>query len=618
MDASSRTNLIIQFAGDSGDGIQLIGGRFADQAILLGMDLFTSPDYPAEIRAPQGSPAGVSAMQVRIANFPVYTAGSMCDVLVAMNAVSLKKYLPQLRENGLLIVDADCFQPRHLTMAGYPAGYQPLEDEHIGQRYQFFPLSITRLTREMLQNAKLTMKQRDRTKNMFALGVLCWMFEVDPQAIVAFLQKKFASSPVIASANEIVFHKGYDYGETLELLPRYQVGSRRHKPGVYRNISGNTALVYGLLAAAHRANLSVFVGSYPITPASDILHLFSRLKSFGVKTFQAEDEICAAMAALGASYGGALGVTSTSGPGMNLKTETISLAVMLELPLVVINVQRAGPSTGMPTKVEQADLAHAMFGRPGEAPLPILAPATPAESFQIGYEACRLALTYMCPVILLSDASIGNGMQSWKVEEWADLPPILRSQYTACEPQDFQPYARDGYGARHWVVPGTPHLMNRIGGLEKSYPSGTVSYDGDNHEKMVRLRAQKIQNIAKDIPLQRLESGQAGADVLLVGWGSTYGALVEVAELLVARGRRVAHAHIRYLSPFPSNLADVLQGNKCIVVAEMNGGQLAQLLRATFVCELHSYTEMKGQPLRIEGLLQFTDALLQNVSSRTP
>lgn len=600
----THKELIIKFAGDSGDGIQLIGTRFAHDTLLRGLTLFTFPDFPAEIRAPQGSIAGVSGFQLRLSAEPVYSVGSNYDILVALNAAALRSELAKLKVQSLLIVDENGFSDKHLKLANYAEN--PLDSEELNSKYQVIKLPITRLTRATLASTKLTMRERDRARNMFTLGLLYYIFDYSLEQALDFLRHKFQKNPEVLEANIQVLRTGFQQGEILDIIPRLSIVAKTAKEsGIYRNISGNTALVYGLISATQQNSLPLFLASYPITPASDILHQLSALKNFEVKTFQAEDEIAAICAAIGASYAGALGVTSTSGPGMDLKTEGLGLAFILEIPLLVINVQRAGPSTGMPTKVEQSDLLQAYFGRHGEAPIPILAPATPSDAFAIAYEACRLAVEFMTPVILLSDANIGNGMENWRVPELHNLPKFAINREPV-RAEKFRAYARNSKGARAWILPGTAGFEHRLGSLEKDAITGAPSYDGENHEQMIGARAEKVAGIQKYIPEAKIDSGNMQGEILLLGWGSTYGILHEAQQKLQSQGVQSAHLHIRYLNPLPDNLPDLFACYKHIVVPEINTGQLLLLLRAKYAdFKFHGYHEMKGAPLNLENLCAY-------------
>jgi 2-oxoglutarate ferredoxin oxidoreductase subunit alpha len=597
MTAKSITTLedvTIRFAGDSGDGMQLTGTQFTNTAAALGNDLSTLPDYPAEIRAPAGTKYGVSGFQIRFGSTDIHTPGDTCDVLVAMNPAALVTNIRRLREGGIVILNEDSFTEKNFKLAGLTAN--PLEDGTLA-RYTVHRVPITSLTQNAVADLNLSTRLVDKTKNFFALGLMYWLYNRPIDISARFIDEKFgAKDKQIAEANLRVLKAGYAYGETTEIFTTtYEVKAAALPPGKYRNIMGNTATALGLVAAAKRAGLELFLGSYPITPASDILHELSRLKNYGVKTFQAEDEIAAVCAAIGASYAGDLGATSTSGPGLALKTEALGLAVMLELPLVVINVQRGGPSTGLPTKTEQADLLQAVHGRNGEAPLCVIAAATPVDCFNMAFEACRLAIKYMTPVICLSDGYLGNGAEPWRVPDVKDLPTIPVK--FAADPAAFAPYARDPKTlARPWAVPGTPGLQHRIGGLEKEDGSGDISYNPENHHKMVQLRAEKINRIAEDIPLQSVQGDPSG-DVLVVGWGSTYGSIRSAVSAARERGRSVSHAHLRYLSPFPRNLGEVLARFKRVLIPEINNGQLSQLLRSKYLVDTEGFNLVRGLPL---------------------
>ncbi|MEV4918364.1 2-oxoacid:acceptor oxidoreductase subunit alpha [Streptomyces tirandamycinicus] len=590
--------VVIRFAGDSGDGMQLTGDRFTSAAAAFGNDLATLPSFPAEIRAPQGSIAGVSSFQVHFADYDILTAGDRPDVLVAMNPAALKANLADLPPGGTVIVNTDEFTPRNLTRAGYLA--DPLEDATLTS-FQIHPVAMTTLTRGALADTGLSKKDAERAKNMFALGLLSWMYHRPTAGTERFLRQKFARRPEIAEANILAFRAGWNYGETTESFAvTFEVAPATSlTPGTYRQITGNTALAYGIVAAGVRSGLPVFLGSYPITPASDILHELSRHKNFGVTTVQAEDEIAAVGAALGASYGGALGVTTTSGPGLALKSETIGLAVMTELPLLVIDVQRGGPSTGLPTKTEQADLMQAMFGRNGESPVPVLAPATPADCFDTLLDAARFALTYRTPVLLLSDGHIANGSEPWLVPDASQLPDLSVEFTTEPNAPDgsggFWGYLRDPHTlARPWAVPGTPGLEHRIGGLEKADGTGDISYDADNHDRMVRLRQAKIDGIT--VPDAVPDDPSGTAEVLVVGWGSSYGPIGAAARRVRRAGHPVAHLHLRHLNPLPANLGEVLSRYRRVIVPELNLGQLALLLRAKYLVDVVSYTKVAGLP----------------------
>jgi 2-oxoglutarate/2-oxoacid ferredoxin oxidoreductase subunit alpha len=598
-----RDRVVIRFAGDSGDGMQLTGDRFTSETAAFGNDLSTLPNFPAEIRAPAGTLPGVSSFQLHFANYDILTPGDRPDVLVAMNPAALKANIPDLPPGGILIVNTDEFTKRNLTKVGYEAN--PLEDGSLEQ-YSVFPVAMATLTRGALEETGLSKKDAERAKNMFALGLLSWMYHRPHESTERFLREKFARRPDLAEANILAFKAGHAYGETTEAFAvTYEVAPAKLDVGTYRQITGNTALAYGIVTAGQLSGLPVFLGSYPITPASDILHELSKHKAFGVTTFQAEDEIAGVGAALGAAFGGALGVTTTSGPGISLKSETIGLAVALELPLLVVDVQRGGPSTGLPTKTEQADLLQALHGRNGEAPLPIIAPRSPADCFDAVIEAVRLAVTYRTPVILLSDGSLANGSEPWKVPDAATLPtfdPGFATEPNAPDGSgEFWPYLRDADTlARPWAVPGTPGLEHRIGGLEKADGRGGISYEPDNHDRMVRLRAAKIDGIG--VPDVEVDDPDGDAELLVLGWGSTYGPIGAGARRVRALGHKVAQAHLRHLNPLPANLGDVLARYRTVVVPEMNLGQLAMVLRARYLVDIKSYTKVAGLPFKAEEL----------------
>jgi 2-oxoglutarate/2-oxoacid ferredoxin oxidoreductase subunit alpha len=588
----------IRFAGDSGDGMQLTGTQFTRTAAAFGNDISTFPDYPAEIRAPAGSLPGVSGFQLSFSSTEIHTPGDAPDVLVAMNPAALKANLGELPAGGALIVNEDAFTNQNLAKVGYAAN--PLTDGSLKQ-WNVFAVPISTLNTRALEGLGLTNKQVDLTKNFFALGLMFWLYERDMAATTAWIDDKFAKRPEIAEGNKRALKAGYNFGETTEIFhERYVVPPAKLAPGHYRNITGNEATALGLVAASRLAGRDLFYGSYPITPASDILHQLAGYKNFGVKTFQAEDEIAAIGAAIGASYGGAMGLTASSGPGIALKSEALGLAVMVELPLVVIDVQRAGPSTGMPTKNEQADLLQVMFGRNSDSPVPVLAPATPGECFQYAIEAWRLALKYMTPVIYLSDAFLATGAEPWHIPSVDDLPSIAVPNRT--EREQFFPYLRDETTlARPWAVPGTPGLEHRIGGLEKADILGNVSYDPDNHHRMQLLRQAKVAGIANDIPPLEV-FGPTQGDLLVLGWGSTYGAIRSAVERLQGKGHSVAHAHIRYLNPFPANTGEVLRAYNRVLIPEVNLGQLSMLIRARYLVDALGYNRVRGKPFRIAEL----------------
>ncbi|RZT88481.1 2-oxoglutarate ferredoxin oxidoreductase subunit alpha [Pseudonocardia sediminis] len=599
-----RDRVVIRFAGDSGDGMQLTGDRFTSETANFGNDLSTLPNFPAEIRAPAGTLPGVSSFQLHFANYDILTPGDRPDVLVAMNPAALKANIADLPHGGILIVNTDEFTKRNLTKVGYEAN--PLEDDSLEEKYAVHGVAMATLTRGALEETGLSKKDAERAKNMFALGLLSWMYHRPSESTERFLREKFAKRPDLAEANILAFRAGHAYGETTEAFAvTYEVAPAKLAPGTYRQITGNTALSYGLVAAGRTTGLPVFLGSYPITPASDILHELSKHKAFGVTTFQAEDEISGVGAALGASFGGALGVTTTSGPGVALKGETVGLAVALELPLLVVDVQRGGPSTGLPTKTEQADLLQAMFGRNGESPLPIIAPCTPGDCFAAAVEAAAIAVKYRTPVMLLSDGALANGSEPWKVPDADSLEPV--DPGFATEPNapdgtgEFWPYLRDTDTlARPWAIPGTAGLEHRIGGLEKADGRGSISYDPDNHDRMVRLRQAKIDGI--DVPDLTVDDPDGDADMLVIGWGSTYGPINAAARRVRGKGHKVATAQIRNLNPMPANLGEILGSYSTVLCPEMNLGQLAMLLRAKQLVDVKSYTKVAGLPFGAEEL----------------
>lgn len=597
--------VVIRFAGDSGDGMQLTGDRFTAEAALFGNDLATQPNYPAEIRAPQGTLPGVSSFQIQIAGYDIFTAGDRPDVLVAMNPAALKANLSDLPRGGVVIVNTDEFSKRNLAKVGYVTN--PLDDGAMSD-FVVHPVAMTTLTMGAVESTGVAKKDGERAKNMFALGLLCWLYGRSVDTSAEFIREKFARKPQIAEANVLALRAGWNYGETTEAFATsFEVPRADLPPGQYRQISGNTALAYGVVTAAHLAGTQVVLGSYPITPASDILHELSKHKGFDVVTIQAEDEIAGVCAAIGASYGGALGVTSTSGPGLSLKSEAIGLAVMTELPLLVVDVQRGGPSTGLPTKTEQADLLQAMFGRNGESPVAVLAARSPSDCFEVAVEAARIALTYRTPVILLSDGAIANGSEPWRIPDVAELEPIERN---LAEPgADYQPYARDPLTlAREFAIPGTPGLEHRIGGLEKANGSGDISYHGANHDLMVRLRQAKIDGIA----VGDLEVDDPGddADLLMLGWGSSFGPIAEACRRARRRGHKVARAHLRHLNPLPRNIGEILRRYPKVVLPEMNLGQLALLLRGRYLVEIQSVTKVAGRAFLADELEEVIDAAL--------
>ncbi len=594
--------VVVRFAGDSGDGMQLTGDRFTSETAAFGNDLSTLPDFPAEIRAPAGTLAGVSGFQLHFSDHDIMTPGDAPNVLVAMNPAALKANVADLPKGADIIVNTDEFTPRNLVKVGYAAN--PLEDGSLAE-YQVHPVALTSMTVEALAEFGLGKKEAERAKNMFALGLMSWLYNRPTEGTVTFLQRKFAKKPEIARANVAAFQAGWSFGETTESFSvSYEVKPAPMPAGTYRNITGNVALSYGLIAGSRLTKLPLFLGAYPITPASDILHELSRHKRFGVRTFQAEDEIAGIGAALGASFGGALGVTTTSGPGVALKTETIGLAVSLELPLVICDIQRGGPSTGLPTKTEQADLLQAMFGRNGEAPVPIVAPRSPSDCFDAAIEAVRIATKYRTPVFLLSDGYLANGSEPWRLPEPSSLPDLTVE--FATEPNhdgEFWPYLRDAETlARPWAIPGTPGLEHRIGGLEKAEGSGNISYDPANHDYMVRLRQAKVDGIARDIPPLEVDDPSGAARVLALGWGSTYGPIGAAVRRVRAAGGSVAQAHLRHLNPFPANTGEVLRRYDKVLVPEMNLGQLALLVRARYLVDAITYNKVRGLPFSAEEL----------------
>lgn len=603
-----RDHVVIRFAGDSGDGMQVAGMQFANESAIAGNDLSTLPDFPAEIRAPAGTVAGVSCLQVHFASHQIFTPGDELDVLVAMNPAALKMNIGDLKPNGILIVDREQFNEQNLRKAGYDT--HPLEDSSL-KKYQLYPVDITKLTALTLRDTNLPARTVNRCKNFFALGLVSWLFQRPTEPTEKWIAARFQKRPELVEANQRVLRAGFHYGETAEIFASaFEVKPARFAPGTYRNITGNTALALGLVTAAYRAGRPLFLGSYPITPASDILHELAALKEFDVYTFQAEDEIAGIGAALGAAFGGAIAVTTTSGPGMCLKEETINLAVSVELPIVICDIQRGGPSTGLPTKTEQADLLMALYGRNGESPVPVLAPATPADCFAIAQEAVRLAVKYMTPVIVLSDGYLANGAEPWRLPDFSTLPRIPVAFRT--DPVGFFPYLRDPETlSRPWVVPGTPGLEHRIGGLEKEYLTGNVSYAPTNHEQMVRLRARKIAGITREILPTEILGPNAG-DLLVVGWGSTFGSIEAAVRQAQAAGKSVSHVHLRYLNPLPADLGDILRRFRKILVPEMNMGQLVKLLRAEYLVDAVGLNKIQGLPFKVAEISRRIDQMLED------
>ncbi len=592
-------DVVIKFAGDSGDGMQLTGTQFTNNTALLGADLSTFPDFPAEIRAPQGTLPGVSGFQLRFSSESIHTPGDAWDVLVAMNAAALKTNIKHLKKGGKIIVNTDGFDVKNLRLANYPDSVNPIENDSLNA-FEVIKMDVTKMTRESLKDSPLGTKEKDRAKNMFVLGFLYWMYDRDMKSTEQFLEEKFAKKPDILESNLKVLRAGYNYGDTTETFTtQYTVEKAKISVGSYRSIMGNQALAYGLIAASVKSNLPIFLGTYPITPASDILHELSKHKNFGIRTFQAEDEIAGISAAIGASYGGHLGITTTSGPGMALKSEAMGLALMLEIPLLIIDVQRGGPSTGLPTKTEQSDLMQAYYGRNGESPIPIVSASTPSDCFEAAYEAVRIAVEHMTPVILLSDGYIANGAEPWMYPSADALNPIHVQFKTELghEEVKFQPYKRNENLVRPWAVPGTPGLEHRIGGLEKENITGNVSYDPENHQLMVKIRQEKVDKIAKNIPLQKIDNGPEKGDILILGWGSTYGVIRTAVEELLKEGYSVAHAHLRYIRPFPKNLSEILHNYKKVLIPEINNGQLVKIIRGEFLIDAKAYNKIMGVPI---------------------
>lgn len=606
------SDVVIKFAGDSGDGMQLTGSQFTNNTALMGIDLATFPDFPAEIRAPQGTLPGVSGFQLRFSSHNVFTPGDAVDVLVAMNAAALKTNLTSLKKGGKIIANVDGFDGKNLRLANYPEGENPLENDSLSN-YEVIKIDVTKMTREALKDITLGMKEKDRAKNMFVLGFLYWMYNRDMESTIQFLKDKFGKKPEILESNIRALQAGYHFGDTTETFTTtYKVEKAKMDPGVYRSVMGNQALAYGLIAASQKSGLSLFLGSYPITPASDILHELSRHKNFGIKTFQAEDEIAAITSAIGASYGGSLGITTSSGPGIALKGEAIGLAVMLEIPLLVINIQRGGPSTGLPTKTEQSDLMQAYYGRNGECPMPVIAASTPADCFDAVYEAARISVQHMIPVMFLSDGYIANGAEPWKFPQSANLPEIkvkFKSELGHGE-EKLQPYLRDEKLSRPWAIPGTPGLEHRIGGLEKQNITGNVNYEPENHQLMVKIRQEKVDKIADYIPEQKLDSGPEKGKILVLGWGSTYGAIKSAVAEMQERGYAVSHAHLRYIRPFPKNLGDIFKNFDTVLIPEINNGQLIRIIRDIYFIDAKGYNKIMGVPItKTELVLKLEEML---------
>ncbi len=594
----TKKNVAIMFAGDSGDGIQLTGTQFTDTAALLGNDISTFPNFPAEIRAPQGTLAGVSGYQLHFGSVEIFTPGDGCDVLVVMNAAALKANIKGLHTGGIIIANTDGFDAKNLKLAKYPDGVNPLKDNSL-EKYKVYEIDVTKMTRTALAESGMGTKEIDRSKNMFVLGFIYWMYNRNMDNSIAFLKEKFKKRPDLVEANLKVLKAGYNYGETTETFnARYEVKAAVMQKGEYRNIMGNQAAALGLIAAAKKSGLELFYGTYPITPASDILHELSKHKNFGVKTFQAEDEIAAICSTIGASFGGSLGVTASSGPGIALKGEAIGLATMLEIPLVICNIQRGGPSTGLPTKTEQADLLQAMYGRNGECPVAIVSASTPSDCFEAAYEACRIAVEHMTPVFFMSDGYIANGSEPWIYPQSKDLKPIHVAYAKARKADDakFLPYKRDEKLVRPWAIPGTAGLEHRVGGIEKENETGNISYDPDNHELMTQLRAEKIERIADYVPLQTIDNGPTKGKLLILGWGSTYGSIKTAVLEALAEGYSVAHVHVRYLNPLPKNLGEIIAAYDKVLMPEINSGQLIKMIREKYLVPAIGFNKVKGMP----------------------
>ena len=613
VNVTSKTSVSVLFAGDSGDGMQLTGTQFANTVAVHGSELNTFPNFPSEIRAPAGTIAGVSGFQLQFGSKPVYTPGAKFDVMIAMNSAALKANLKDLHRGGIIIAGTEGFDEKNLKLAGYPEGSDPLHDGSLSN-YIVFPVPVLQLTREALRESGLSSKEIDRCKNMFVLGLLYWLYNLPLQGTIETLQAKFQKNIQMAEANIRAMKAGYFFGDETELfanLGRFDIAPQKQH-GIYRRVTGNEACAIALTAAAMRANLQLFLGSYPITPATEILQTLAKFKKWGVKTFQAEDEIAGIITSIGAAYGGALAATNTSGPGLALKTEALGLAVMLEIPLVVINVQRGGPSTGLPTKPEQSDLFMAMFGRHGDAPLPVIASCSPVDCFYTTYEAARIAIEHMTPVICLSDGYLALSSEPWKVESPENLTAINPRFPTARKPEDppFLPYKRDDRHVRAWAIPGTEGLEHRIGGLEKEHETGYLSHDPDNHALMTRLREEKIAKIADSIPLQSIDNGPEKGDLLVLGWGSSYGAIKTAVEQALEEGLSVAHAHLRYIHPFPKNLGEILGNYKKVLLPENNSGQLLHIIRDKFMIAPEGFSKVQGVPFNeMEILAKITDLI---------
>ena len=599
----------VRFCGDSGDGMQLAGTQFTNTSALLGNDVATFPDFPAEIRAPRGTKAGVSGFQIHFSSTDIYTPGDTVDALVAMNPAALVTNLGDLREGGILLVNRDAFDNKGLEQAGYSSN--PLEDGSLDQ-YKLHAVDMTRLTRLAVEGLGLSQKEADRCRNFFAMGLVFWLYDRSLDPTLRFIESKFGKLPGVAQANTNALKAGYNYGETVEAIStQYHVGPAKLPPGTYRNIEGNQALAWGLVAASRLSNKRLFLGAYPITPASDILHYLSNYKHFDVLTFQAEDEIAAVTATIGAAFAGEMAVTASSGPGIALKAEAMGLGVITELPMLIINVQRGGPSTGLPTKTEQADLLQALFGRNGECPMPVLAARSPGDCFYVVQEAWRIATRFMLPVFVLTDGYIANGSEPWRIPAVSELPkiPIKHPETTANGETFFYPYERDERLSRPWAIPGTPGLEHRIGGLEKANITGNVSYDPINHEKMCHLRAQKVANVADDIPPQEVDGPESG-DLLVLSWGGPYGACATAVHTVQAEGKKVAHCHLRYLNPLPKNLEQILRSYKQVLIPELNMGQLSMLIRAKFLMDTISLNKIQGKPFSVSEIVNKINSLI--------
>ncbi|MCR9252126.1 MAG: 2-oxoacid:acceptor oxidoreductase subunit alpha [bacterium] len=614
----TKDEVVILFAGDSGDGIQLTGGQFTETVEIFGNDISTFPNFPAEIRAPAGTLSGVSGFQLKFGSIEVFTAGDQYDVLVVMNAAALKVNLQNLKKGGIIIANTSGFDSKNLRNAKYIDGENPLTNQSL-DGYELHSIDITKLTREALKDSGLSVKEIDRSKNMFVLGFIYWMFNQSVDNTVKNITEKFKNKPDLAKSNISVLKAGYNFGDTSETFSsRFKVKPAKLPKGKYRNISGNQAISLGLVAAANKSNLELFYGSYPITPASDILHELSRYKNLGVKTFQAEDEIAAIAATIGASFGGSLAATASSGPGIALKGEALGLSVILEIPLVIVNVQRGGPSTGLPTKTEQADLWQALYGRNGEAPIPVLAAATPKDCFDMAYEACRIAVEHMTPVFLLSDGYIANGAEPWAFPKSSDLKPIepiTNVEGMTTEEGQLLPYKRNKDLVRPWIVPGQKGFEHRIGGLEKEADTGNVSYDPLNHQNMTKTREEKVLKIAEDIPEQQIESGPDSGEIVVVGWGSTYGAIETAVRELNEEGKPVSHIHLKYIFPFPKNLEQLLNGFDKVIIPEMNRGQLSRYMKQELEINIIPHSKMMGLPYHVEEIKQLIENELSHAKA---